>query len=622
MSQLAFLTQDVLTFLTFLCADNIRPLGSRYLAPTALSKLTRLLSVSDPIQLKHIRNANGSWRAGVRVRASEKSAPRIRFIHYLAEAAHLVARTGAFLKPTPALACWLTASDHARAQILFRAAFPAQPTPDAEQRWRAFGLPGDHLPAPLATLGQLLEIFRHLPTDYRVKHSTLIKLLRVPAFDDSAPSDQPAAIVAGWLTLLEWFEILTRDSHATAQITPLGATLIEHPAAPPASWARADQPLHWSTPRGKTLPDLIAPREADPARIFELSDYVAHRATLCTKTESRRVYQLESARVQSALARGISLTQIYECFERATADALPAAVDDWLTQIAAAYGRVTLRSATLLQVTDARILTELTRAQAIRQCVQATLSPRAVIIKPSKLTTLARQLERRGYPVPLAASQANASTKSFDQPTLAHLYLAARLTHQRAETYRPPYSIILDLETQLTARDRARAEEIFEIEHRSLRGSVLSGTERSGVESKDATKQSRTWDGERSGVESKDATKQSRTWDGEIASQSKAPLAGKPLAKTIQSIQHALATQTALEIVYHSPYTDATTTRLIEPMRLEYRDEIPYLIAYCHRAGAERTFRVARIERIAERNQVASRIPSPKSSHGFKGTRM
>jgi hypothetical protein len=562
MAQLLFLFHDVVTFLALLSAEEIHPLGSRYLPPTALAKLARLLIVSDPIALTQSRNSHGHWRAGTRLRTTERQAERIRLIHYLAEAAQFVARTGAVLKPTPWFSRWLTDSPQARAHTLWRAAFPTQPTHADDQLWRAFGLPGKHLASPLATLQQLFELFRHLPTDYRIKTTTLIKLLALPVFDDDAPENRPATLLDGWLKLLEWWGIIARDQRASVQLTAVGAVLIDHPAAPPWTMNPTPQPLHWSTTRGATLPDLIAPRDADPACVFALSDYAIHHATLTAKTESRRMYQLDPARVQTALARGVALTKVYDCLERATGDAVPRRVDEWLLNLVRASAHVTVRSALVLQVDDPTVLTELTRAKVIRQCVQSTLSPRAVIVRPGKLATLARQLAHRGYPTNIATPLRGTADKSFDQPTLAHLYISARLAHQRGETYRPPYSLILDLEARLGARDRTCAEEILSAARPLIKKPALNSWQPSDIESCELE-----------------------------------PCETR-FADLLASIQRALATQTVLEIVYHSPHNDETTTRVVEPLRLEYRAAIPYLIAFCRARQDERAFRVARIQQL------------------------
>lgn len=154
MAQLAFLIQDVFSFLSLLSADDIRPIGSRYLPVSRLKQLASLLTVSDTFHLSAARNSKGKWCVGASNSSSERDAERIRFVHYIAESSHFVARTGAFLKPTPMITRWLKSSNLQVARTLFSAAFPPQPTPDDNARWRAFGLPGNHLVSPL-TVEQL-----------------------------------------------------------------------------------------------------------------------------------------------------------------------------------------------------------------------------------------------------------------------------------------------------------------------------------------------------------------------------------------------------------------------------------------------------------------------------------
>jgi hypothetical protein len=119
MSQLAFLAQDILTLLGFLSANAVRPVGTRYLPSSVLTKLCPLLVVSDRLAIHHVRTTTGRWNTGVRGTTSERHAERVRFIHYLAEAAHFVARTGAVLKPTPWFSRWLTASPTRAPKLYF-----------------------------------------------------------------------------------------------------------------------------------------------------------------------------------------------------------------------------------------------------------------------------------------------------------------------------------------------------------------------------------------------------------------------------------------------------------------------------------------------------------------------
>ena len=571
MAQLDFLIQDAFTFLSLLASHDVRPVGSRYLPPSALARLNALLVVPDSFDIEHRRNSNGRWRLGVRSSPSERQQERIRFLHYLAESAHLVARTGAFLKPTPSTARWLNASDAQRVHTLFHAAFPARPTQADHDRWRALNLPGSHLPAPLAACNQLLDLLRQAPRGERIKVTTLRKLLALPAYDDDPPERDPETTLRAWLKLLQWFEVVSAENASTVQLTSIGRVLLEcsdSASLPPPRTLRA-KPFHWSKPRDAALPNLIAPLDADFPTLWELGEYAAPLSVLSSARTIRRLYQLDPERVRRALDHGKTIAGLYAFLERATGDALPRAVADWLYRIGREYGRVTLRSVTLLEVDDAKLLTELTRAKYIRQCLRRTLSPRAVVVRPSRLDALARLLQRRGYrprlelspttEVATSVARPHAHTQ-FDHPTLAHLYVSARLTHQLASVipapYRPPYSILLDLEKQLTARDRAMAEELINecIQEMNPRAAP------------------------------RQAALPPRFDEG-----------GPGVAVAIESIQRALQTRTPLEITYYSPYSDETTTRRVEPLRLEYRDNIPYLIAYCHRVGDERTFRVNRI---------------------------
>ena len=74
-----------------------------------------------------------------------------------------------------------------------------------------------------------------------------------------------------------------------------------------------------------------------------------------------------------------------------------------------------------------------------------------------------------------------------------------------------------------------------------------------------------------------------------------------PVAETIATLEQAIQSGAPLEIVYYSPYRDEITTRTVEPHRLEWRGQTPYLIAYCQLDQDERTFRVDRIRSISDR---------------------
>ena len=74
------------------------------------------------------------------------------------------------------------------------------------------------------------------------------------------------------------------------------------------------------------------------------------------------------------------------------------------------------------------------------------------------------------------------------------------------------------------------------------------------------------------------------------------PLVPGSVRSTIQS---ALRTKSALEIVYHSSYSDIVSTRVVTPIELRDDNGFEYLWAACQSARALRSFRVDRIQSVA-----------------------
>jgi predicted DNA-binding transcriptional regulator YafY len=122
------------------------------------------------------------------------------------------------------------------------------------------------------------------------------------------------------------------------------------------------------------------------------------------------------------------------------------------------------------------------------------------------------------------------------------------------------------------------------------------------------------------------------------------PLAegGLPVEESLAVIKQALAEGMALEMDYYTAGRDELTHRQVEPYRLEWRGAsrgaarpgrareeqpalgspgggrgargkgVPYLVGFCHRAQAERVFRVDRIHSIVK-------APPAESERGLDG---
>jgi hypothetical protein len=156
------LLNDVLTFLCFLHSNDVKPRGERFLPPAALAQLVPLLLVGDAPE------------PGAPTK--ERDTGRLRFIHFVCEAAELVARTGSFLKPAPAVAHWLASSDFDRSAQLFTPAFLSA-SAHLQGLWRAYQLPGWRLPAAQLALGRLVGVLRAAPSQEQISLTTLLKLI-------------------------------------------------------------------------------------------------------------------------------------------------------------------------------------------------------------------------------------------------------------------------------------------------------------------------------------------------------------------------------------------------------------------------------------------------------------
>jgi len=537
------LLEDVFTFLCYLHSEDTSPRGHRWLSSSALAYLNihfRVRDAGKSVPLTDQRGTRG---------LTERQTERIRFVHFLCEAAGLVALTGRFLKPTLRAAHWLDASHQQRAAQLFAAAFPVAPDRGHGELWRAYRLPGHRLASPSHDLAPLLQILREAPRDERIRVTTLVKLVPLPAFDADDPDAQPEPTLRGVLGYLDWFDAIDWHGPSTVRLTDWGAVLLNRPDAPTPVLPDLDT-LSALLVAGTTHLDLVAGLPT----LYELSRY----AELVAVKPVRR-YRLDRARVQRALERGTTLDHILRFLESATGAPLPQPVAAALRRWADEFGRLTLRRAVLLEARDPRLLAELAGTRAVRESILRTLSPRAVIVRESRIPALMRHLTRRGLAPRLDPSLPHVHTSNhrFDDATLAHLLLAVRMCHLLSDrlppAYRVPYSIVLDVEQRLSPRDRGLAADL------AAEAAARLLETRARPTAADA------------------------------------PLPAPINREILAEIERAIAADAPLEIVY----TDAhqrTTTRVVEPYRIEQRGKTEYLIAYCRLDQDERTFRLDRIQ--------------------------
>ena len=329
------LLMDVLTVLTILRTSDLRPREDRFLSPKGLTYINARLIISDELHSAPHRKQGGKRGS------TELETHRIRFIHFLCEAADLIALTGKYLKPTPRVERWLSASAYERTAQLFEPAFLSSARRNETLR-HAY-----HLFASEISLSTILASCAQLP---------LNQPFQIAAFTKLFPSENPNTIHE-LLNYLEWFGALTL-TQTHFQLTDLSAILLRHPNAPAPETDPEPSPISIAP----TL-EITAPLNADLNVLYELADY-----TELESVKPQRVYRLDRKRIQHALERGMDLAHIFKFLESASQDALPQSVTETLQGWAINFNQITLQRVTLLQVRDPKLLSELSRAKIFRAC--------------------------------------------------------------------------------------------------------------------------------------------------------------------------------------------------------------------------------------------------------------
>jgi hypothetical protein len=219
---------DLLTFLAYLQRRDVRPIWKRWLPLAALRILNQLLISPDDL---------GDVR-------SERQARRIPFLHYLAEAANLIALTAGTLKPTLVAHQWLARPLADRIAALWNAW--RQVTQNNDARWTVFRMPTASAPNPTDRFGRLCRALASFPANYALPAEDWPAALNeieptlfrpTPIYDHWL--DLSADEQAGWTKALTtalsdlligpltWFGVFApnEEGHRLA-FTPLGAALV------------------------------------------------------------------------------------------------------------------------------------------------------------------------------------------------------------------------------------------------------------------------------------------------------------------------------------------------------------------------------------------------------------
>ena len=412
-------------------------------------------------------------------------------------------------------------------------------------------------------------------------------LLRpTPVYDEWGDLD--IAEQAGWKETLQavlrdlvtgpltWFGVFESASQrmgesAIVALSPLGAALMgrqdgEWPATPPP------QPLGIAP-----LPEDV---DGAPAILciappgLPWTGHFSLEAIAVPQPGAPGHYLLTRPGLLRALQRGHTGPGIIVLLEALSDEPLPPAVFTLLDEWGAAYGEVTIRPLTLLQVRNPDLLRRLARGRRLRRFFGETLSERTVAVDGSRIPQLLRALERRGLMPRVGAGlttapqgilsggrspQSKDSTGSDLSPAerafvVAALELFTALGESLPNAPPLPYTLLERWEQSLTAAERDAAG-------RAVR-TVLEGLRRAGQPAV------------------------------------RRPHLATPTGPLLERLEQAIAGGETVIITYYTASRDHVNTRRISPLRLEWRGAAAYCIAYCHLRDAERVFRVDRIQEI------------------------
>lgn len=556
---LDFLAHDLTCLLALLHRHDVRPLKQRWLPPRFLLDWGRHSAV--PPQ---------TARPG-----SELQTGRRRLIHYLAHNAGWLALAGPVLKPTPAGWRWLQAPRSNRLQALRQSW--AAPTPHL---WRIFRLPGHTWlsdPAPL------LNALHHWPPrldPLAPEHLARAVLSRQPNLLDLLPAnlyDPPTTLIETLVDLiagpLTWMagghpeqnrsdEINNSVERRASAFTIHNSQFTAIAPLSPAKYTLT--PTLHPDPLQSALtltPETGLPEPQDLAVVVEVSQTFE-----VSKTSKVSIITASSSIL--ALHRGWTPTALIDALDRLTRQPLDGPTLALLRAWANLAEQTTLRPAMLLETRDPGVITRLASTRRGRQLIHRTHTPRLVEIDPAKTEQLLKRLTRQeGVPPQQIGRRDRDRDREKSSLPLSlspsDLWLAAQVYQQLGQHLhlpaRLPQTLFDHLAETLSDTDLAAANAAAEQTMAALQR-LIDGYAAFPVWLEDAL----------------------------------------PESESLPVIEQALAQGHNLHLDYYSAGSNTRAHREIEPHRLEWRGDTPYLVGFCHHAQAERVFRLDRIYAVVK----------------------
>jgi hypothetical protein len=511
-----------------------------------------------PVSFLHLVNQQTYLPAALPSLRSELQAPRLHFLHYLAQTLSLVAPAAGLHKPAPALALWLQTDPALRVQQLWRLGLQLDP-------WRAFRLPGAATPDPVALAQHLLHLLSLAPpTEWRTIPQLRKELKRFihpqPVWWQTAEADDslPHLLTELFLGPLAWLGCVSLQTEARLQV---GLT----PAA--RAWLNAAPLPLLPTPQPFTLdltPDrLTLHRPASAAQDFGELSRAVDLARLFAFISQFGSLSIGADDLALALASGTTFDSVLQLLSTVSGRPLDATAYAVLAGWAATPAPITIRRLTVLETTDPGQLSALTARRALRPLLGRTLNRRLVVIPDHHLPRLVGRLRRLRIPHRLTLPDAVTQPGKHKLSDSGYLYLAGLVFQQLGRftdlPVRLPAAVLDQVAATLapeTASDlHALAEELL--------------------------------------------ARLQTAFDGYSG-----PPLDNPhpvnLADAEARLAAAIAAEQSVELTYWTAWRGELTHRRVDPYRLETRGSVAYLVAYCHLRRAERVFRLDRILAVAD----------------------
>lgn len=274
----------------------------------------------------------------------------------------------------------------------------------------------------------------------------------------------------------------------------------------------------------------------------------------------RKLLRCTALTVGQAMRRGYGAQMIRWLLETATQAPLPSVAEQQLQDWQKRDQAYQVEQVYLLSVKQPSRLADLLRQNRFRRYVQRQLSPRHAIIAGEMIPVLTKWLQKRDYALSATIPNGGNRLLSPEAEETGYDWLGLRLLIGLGTMvplpYPPPYARLNAVGETLDAQRRSELENVVE--------EILSRVQ-IAIRGRDAF----------------------------------FPASETPPPALTAHIEATIMAEGQLHIQYQSLGDIEARWRCIQPLRLEQRGQLYYLVAYCYQAEDNRVFRLDRIKACA-----------------------